>query len=86
MRIFLHIPLPSAIASDIAEKLLFVSITEDALLAASEAVSTVHPTSAALRDAVSFIPSPIIETVSPHFWKAFTILVLSTGDTRANTV
>ena len=41
------------------------------------------PTSAAFNEGASFTPSPVIETIFPLSWNAFTIRTLCSGDTRA---
>ena len=79
-------PLPSRIAFSMVAKLSSVSTRSAAFLATSvPSFPIAIPTSAAFRDGASLIPSPVIATVFPFFFRASTILTLCSGETLANT-
>ena len=78
--------LPCFTASTIVTKLSSFSIMSDAFFATSVPFFPIAtPMSAFFSAGASFTPSPVIATIAPVFWNAFTILTLCSGDTLANT-
>ena len=77
---------PSSTASIMVENLSSVRIIRAALLETSVPFLPIAmPTSAALSAGASLTPSPVIATTSPRACHALTILILSSGLTRAYT-
>ena len=79
-------PRPCLTASTMVAKLSSVSVMSAAPLATSVPVMPMaQPMSAALSAGASFTPSPVIATTWSLRCQAFTMRILSSGDTRAYT-
>ena len=86
LRMLDQIPRPSSMADTMVEKLSSVRMRSAAPLATSVPERPIaQPMSAAFRAGASFTPSPVIATTQPRFCQAFTMRILCSGDTRANT-
>ncbi|MPN44667.1 hypothetical protein SDC9_192232 [bioreactor metagenome] len=78
--------LPSSTAATMVEKLSSKSTIEDASLVTSVPVMPIEmPISASFIAGASLTPSPVMATVWPEAFNAFTILSLCFGDTLAYT-
>ena len=84
--ILLKIFRPCSIATTIVEKLSSVRIMSAAFLATSvPVIPMATPMSATVNDGPSFTPSPVIDTICPLAWSAWTIWTLCCGETLAKT-
>ena len=85
--IFEKIILPSSTAFTIVAKLSSTKIIFAVSFATSVPVIPIEiPISAFLIAGASFTPSPVIATISPFSWRAFTSCTLFCGDTLAKTL
>ena len=79
--------LPIFMAPTIEEKLSSIRTSDEASLATSVPFSPIAmPIFADLRAGASFIPSPVIATISLFDFNAFTIFNFCSGTTRAKTL
>ena len=77
-------PRPSSTAATIDAKLSSVSTMSEAARVTSVPVRPMAmPMSAAATAGASFMPSPVMATISPRAFKAWTIRCLCSADTRA---